>query len=229
VNRRDRLQEIAHGGLGKSTRRKLQTMAKALRATGRVGPAPSLSLKPGARLVREWRGRTNTVTVMEDGFEYAGSPKRFELLTPRFVVLVLIGTQRVEWPESGWTSSRTRALLGVRRRAAKPPFSAPRSPLGHRGVVLVTADAVAGTGEEHGEAHRYPADRVVEGRPARGRSRGCPRPNEQDRRRKGRSKPGGPVCPPSLSPVHHRWLSLLYAAVMKWMCWGTHPVSVEQG
>jgi hypothetical protein len=35
----------------------------------------------------------------------------FELLTPRFVVLVLIGTQRVEWPESGWTSSRTRALL----------------------------------------------------------------------------------------------------------------------
>ena len=28
-----RLQEIAHGGLGKATRRKLQTMAKALRTT----------------------------------------------------------------------------------------------------------------------------------------------------------------------------------------------------
>jgi Protein of unknown function (DUF2924) len=69
-----RLQEIAHGGLGKATRRKLQTMAKALlRTTGRVGPPPSLSLKPGARLVREWRGRTHTVTVMEDGFEYAGT------------------------------------------------------------------------------------------------------------------------------------------------------------
>src|ERR1019366_1727367 len=67
-----RLQEIEHGGLGKSTRRKLQTMAKALRTTGRVGPTPSLSLKPGARLVREWRGRTHTVTVTEDGFEYAG-------------------------------------------------------------------------------------------------------------------------------------------------------------
>jgi Protein of unknown function (DUF2924) len=67
-----RLQEIAHGGLGKATRRKLQTMAKALRTTGRVGPTPSLSLKPGARLVREWRGRTHTITVMEDGFEYAG-------------------------------------------------------------------------------------------------------------------------------------------------------------
>jgi len=68
-----RLQEIAHGGLGKSTRRKLQTMAKALRATGRVGPTPSLSLKPGARLVREWRCRTHTVTVTEDGFAYAGT------------------------------------------------------------------------------------------------------------------------------------------------------------
>src|SRR3984893_6240641 len=63
-----RLQEIAHGGLGKATRRKLLTMAKALRTTGRVGPTPSLSLKPGARLVREWRGRTHTVTVTEDGF-----------------------------------------------------------------------------------------------------------------------------------------------------------------
>jgi len=32
-----------------------------------------LSLKAGARLIREWRGRTHTVTVMEDGFEYAGT------------------------------------------------------------------------------------------------------------------------------------------------------------
>lgn len=68
-----RLQEIEHGGLGKATRRKLRTLAKTLHATGRVGPTPSLSLKPGARLVREWHGRSHTVTVTEDGFEYAGS------------------------------------------------------------------------------------------------------------------------------------------------------------
>ena len=67
-----RLQEIAQGGISKATRRKLQTMAKALRTNGRIGPAPSLTLKPGARLVREWGGRTHTVTVTEDGFEYAG-------------------------------------------------------------------------------------------------------------------------------------------------------------
>ena len=67
-----RLQEIQHGGLGKSTRRKLKTLAKMFQATGRVSPDPGLSLKPGARLVREWHGRTHTVTVTEDGFEYAG-------------------------------------------------------------------------------------------------------------------------------------------------------------
>ena len=68
-----RLQVIRHGGLGKATLRKLTTLAKTLRATGRVGPTPSLSLKPGARLMREWHGRTHTVTVTEDGFGYAGT------------------------------------------------------------------------------------------------------------------------------------------------------------
>ena len=68
-----RLQEIQHGGLGKSTQRKLKTLAKMFRTEGRVAPDPGLSLKPGARLVREWHGRTHTVTVAEDGFEYAGT------------------------------------------------------------------------------------------------------------------------------------------------------------
>jgi Protein of unknown function (DUF2924) len=68
-----RLQEIQHGGFGKSTRRKLKTLAKMFQTTGRVAPDPGLSLKPRARLVREWRGRTHTVTVTENGFEYAGT------------------------------------------------------------------------------------------------------------------------------------------------------------
>lgn len=67
------LQEREHGGLSKSTRRKLQTIAKSLQATGRVGPSPGLSLKPGARLVGKWHGRTHTVTVTEDGFEHEGT------------------------------------------------------------------------------------------------------------------------------------------------------------
>jgi hypothetical protein len=100
-----RLQEIAHGGLGKAVRRKLQTMAKALRTTGRVGPTPGLSLKPGARLVREWSGRTHTVTITEDGFEYAGTSypsltKIAKKITgahwsgPRFFGLLAAGSER---------------------------------------------------------------------------------------------------------------------------------------
>jgi hypothetical protein len=100
-----RLQEIAQGGLSKATRRKLQTIAKALRTKGRVGPAPSLSLKPGARLVREWGRRTHTVTVTEDGFEYAGQdyPSLTKIAKripgahwsgPRFFGLLKTGAQR---------------------------------------------------------------------------------------------------------------------------------------
>jgi hypothetical protein len=69
-----RLQELQHGGLGKSTRRKLQTLAKMFRTEGRVAPDFGFqALKPSARLVREWHGRTHTITVTEDGFAYAGS------------------------------------------------------------------------------------------------------------------------------------------------------------
>ena len=68
-----RRQEIKHGGLGKATLRKLRTLANSLRATGRIGPTPALKLKPGARLVRTWGGRTHTVTVTEEGFLYGGA------------------------------------------------------------------------------------------------------------------------------------------------------------
>src|SRR3984893_1986274 len=92
-----RLQEIAHDGLGQATRRQLQTMAKALRTTGRVGPTPSLSLKPGARLVREWRGRTHNVTITEDGFEYAGTSYPY---AQREACTAFILSQKHE----GWTA-----------------------------------------------------------------------------------------------------------------------------
>lgn len=68
-----RRQEIKHGGIGRATLRKLRTLANGLRAIGRIGPTPSLKLKPGARLVREWGGRTHTVTVTEEGFLYGGT------------------------------------------------------------------------------------------------------------------------------------------------------------
>ena len=68
-----RLQELQLGGLSKATRRKLATLAKEFEASGSLSPATSPQLRPGARLVREWRGRTHTVAVVEGGFEYGGT------------------------------------------------------------------------------------------------------------------------------------------------------------
>jgi hypothetical protein len=67
-----RMQEVAYGGLSKAIERKLAVLGKDLKLKGGVVVTPDLSLRPGARLVREWRGRTHTVIVTENGFEYAG-------------------------------------------------------------------------------------------------------------------------------------------------------------
>ena len=74
-----RMQELGCGGLSKATERKLAALTRELRVKGSLVVTPDLSLRPGARLVREWRGRTHTVVVTEGGFEYAG--KSFPSLT----------------------------------------------------------------------------------------------------------------------------------------------------
>jgi hypothetical protein len=65
--------------LSKATQRKLDALTKELKAKGSIVVTRGMSLRPGARLVREWRGRTHVVVVTEDGFEYAG--KAFPSLT----------------------------------------------------------------------------------------------------------------------------------------------------
>ena len=74
-----RMQELAYGGLSKATQRKLDALTKELKAKGSIAVTPDTSVRPGTRLVREWCGRTHTVVVTEDGFEYAG--KSFSSLT----------------------------------------------------------------------------------------------------------------------------------------------------
>jgi hypothetical protein len=74
-----RLQEIAHGGLSRITQRRLMTLASELASDGRIAPPPGPRIKPGARLIREWHGRTHTVCVTENGFEFEG--KAFRSLT----------------------------------------------------------------------------------------------------------------------------------------------------
>jgi Protein of unknown function (DUF2924) len=68
----------AHGGAGRALQRRLQTLAGEFEKGARSFD-PGKVLKTGASLVRQWRGRTHTVLVREDGFEYEG--QRYGSLT----------------------------------------------------------------------------------------------------------------------------------------------------
>jgi hypothetical protein len=68
-----RMQEQAYGGLKSSTRSELRRIARTLERTSSSGPMKiRLRIKPGTRLVREWRGASHQVTVTESGYEYRG-------------------------------------------------------------------------------------------------------------------------------------------------------------
>ena len=74
-----RLQEREYGGLDKNTKRRLRSLARALESEGELPLTPDLLLKPGARLIREWHGKTYTVTALVEGFEFKG--RRFRSLS----------------------------------------------------------------------------------------------------------------------------------------------------
>jgi hypothetical protein len=71
-----RLQEVGHGGPSKATRRRLVSLTAEFEADGRIAPLAKAKIKPGSRLVREWHGRTHTVCVTDDGFEFQGKTYR---------------------------------------------------------------------------------------------------------------------------------------------------------
>jgi hypothetical protein len=54
-----KLQERAYGGLSTAIARKLEQAGADSLSRGSVTPAPPISLRPGTRLVREWRGVTH--------------------------------------------------------------------------------------------------------------------------------------------------------------------------
>ena len=116
-----RVQELAQNGLPKSTARKLIRLAAEFGRDGQISADTRPQIKPGARLVREWRGRTHSVTVTENGFTYAG--KSYSSLTriaqeitgahwsgPRFFGLVKRSTEsRAKTSSAVRESSRTRS------------------------------------------------------------------------------------------------------------------------
>lgn len=71
-----KIQEQAYGGLSAATKRRLADLAKTMDRDGDVTRNRVARLKPGAKLVREWRGNTHTVTVIDEGFEWKGRHRR---------------------------------------------------------------------------------------------------------------------------------------------------------
>jgi hypothetical protein len=80
-----RLQEIAHGGASKATQRRLMTLAAEFETGGTIAPPPGPKIKPGSRLVREWHGRTHTICVTDDGFEFQGKSYRSLTMIARHI------------------------------------------------------------------------------------------------------------------------------------------------
>lgn len=102
-----KIQEQAYGGLGSATRRRLADLAKALERDGDVTRNRVARLRPGARLVREWRGETHTVIVHDDGFEWQGRRWRSLSLIARRIT----GVQ--------WSGPRFFGLAGTVRARAR--------------------------------------------------------------------------------------------------------------
>ena len=111
-----RTQELAHGGLTRATQRRLRALAETSAgadtadadASVATGPTPAprpVTLSPGARLVREWGGRTHVVTVTPDGLEHAG--QRYRSLSQ--IAQVITGAH--------WSGPRFFGLTGTRRAA----------------------------------------------------------------------------------------------------------------
>ena len=102
-----KLQEKVHGGLTAAQKRRLADIAEELRKNGNLSAGPAICMKPGLRLVREWRGETHDVLVLEDGFEWNGERRRSlsaiarEITGTQWSGPRFFGLQRKPKPSSG--------------------------------------------------------------------------------------------------------------------------------
>jgi hypothetical protein len=71
-----RMQEVAFGGLRPERQRQLRQIVEEFNQTGEIRRRARLELKSGTRLVREWRGRTYEVLVLDNGFSWQGTEYR---------------------------------------------------------------------------------------------------------------------------------------------------------
>jgi hypothetical protein len=90
-----RIQELAYGGLSKTTVRILDALADEYRGIAVRKPILVDPRKPiaGTKLIREWAGVEHTVTVLREGFEYDG--RRYKSLSA--IARAITGTRWNGW------------------------------------------------------------------------------------------------------------------------------------
>ena len=73
-----RIQELAYGGLKPETVRRLEALGEQLDGGDRKKSRIRADLKPiaGTRLIRDYQGTEQVVTVLQDGYEWQGRPYR---------------------------------------------------------------------------------------------------------------------------------------------------------
>jgi hypothetical protein len=99
-----RIQELAYGGLKPETVRRLEMLGEQLDGGNITLRRIRADLKPitGTRLVREWQGVEQTVTVLADGYEWQGRPYR----SLSSVARAITGTRWNGWIFFGLKSRR---------------------------------------------------------------------------------------------------------------------------
>lgn len=99
------LQERAEGGHSPAIQRQLESLAAQLAKSGDVDIERQVRLKPGTRLIREWRGQTYRVEVTGDG--YAMDDRNYASLS--HVARAITGTR---WSGPRFFGLKQRRLAG---------------------------------------------------------------------------------------------------------------------
>jgi hypothetical protein len=99
-----RIQELAYGGLKPETVRRLEMLGEQLDGGNITLRRIRADLKPiaGTKLIREWQGVEQTVTVLADGYEWQGRPYR----SLSAVARAITGTRWNGWIFFGLKSRR---------------------------------------------------------------------------------------------------------------------------
>jgi DUF2924 family protein len=99
-----RIQELAYGGLKPETIKRLEILGEQLDGGNITLRRIRADLKPiaGTRLIREWQGIEQTVTVLADGYEWQGRPYR----SLSAVARAITGTRWNGWIFFGLKSRR---------------------------------------------------------------------------------------------------------------------------